>query len=71
MFKAIIVVAAGSVFAYLLRRTFRRAWYVLRTGHENPDLEKLGEDYFIAPWERQRMNRSPENEETSARRASE
>jgi hypothetical protein len=71
MFKAIIIVAAGCVLPYLLRRTFRRTWYVLRTGHENPDWEKLREDYFIAPWERQQIDRSPEKEETCARRASE
>src|SRR5207249_11835425 len=51
MFNAIIIVAAACVVAYFLRRNFRRAWYVLRTGDEHPDWEKLGGDYFIAPWE--------------------
>ena len=41
----------GRVF---LRR-LTRAWYVLRTGDENPDWEKMGADYFIAPWERKRF----------------
>jgi len=37
---------------YFLRGNFRRAWYVLRTGDENPDWEKRGGDYFVASWER-------------------
>ena len=46
MFKAIIIVssmivAAACVVAYFLRRNFRRAWYVLRTGDEHPDWEKF------------------------------
>ena len=56
MLKAIIIVAAGSVFGYLLRRNFRRAWYVLRTGDEHPDWGKLGGDYFVADWEKQASN---------------
>ena len=52
MFKAIIIVAAACVVAYFLRRNFRRAWYVLRTGDEHPDWEKLGGDYFVASWEK-------------------
>jgi len=52
MFKAIIIVAAGCMLVYLLRRNFRRAWYVLRTGDENPDWEKLGAEYFVASCER-------------------
>jgi len=47
MFKAVIFVAAACMFVYLLRRNFRRAWYVLRTGDENPDWEKLGAEYFL------------------------
>src|SRR5437870_5571578 len=50
MFKAIIIAAAACMLVYLLRRNFRRAWYVLRTGDDHPDWEKLGGDYFIAPW---------------------
>jgi len=52
MFKAIIIVAAACMLVYLLRRNFRRAWYVLRTGDENPDWEKLGAEYFVASCER-------------------
>ena len=52
MFKAIIIIAAGCVLAYVLRRNFRRAWYVHRTGDEHPDWEKLGADYFVADWEK-------------------
>ena len=51
MFKAIIIVVAACMLVYLLRRNFRRAWYVLRTGDEHPDWEKLGGDYFVASWE--------------------
>jgi hypothetical protein len=54
MFTTIIIVAIVCVVVYLLRRNFRRAWYVLRTGDENPDWEKLGGDYFVADWERRR-----------------
>jgi hypothetical protein len=52
MFKDVIVIAVACVLGYLLRRNFRRAWYVLRTGDEHPDWEKLGGDYFVADWER-------------------
>jgi hypothetical protein len=70
MFTTIIIIGACAV-VYLLRRNFRRAWYVLRTGDEHADWEKLGGDYFVAGWERRRMNRSPEKDETNARRISE
>ena len=63
MFKAIIIVAAACMLVYLLRRNFRRAWYVLRTGDENPDWEKLGGEYFVAPWERRGLNNSAVKEE--------
>jgi len=53
MFKTIIIVTILCVVVYVLRRNFRRAWYVLRTGDENPDWEKLGGEYFVAGWERQ------------------
>jgi hypothetical protein len=46
-----VVILAG----YCLRWNFRRAWYVLRTGDDNPDWQKLGGDYFIAPWEKRRF----------------
>jgi hypothetical protein len=52
MFKTIIIVVALGVLAYVLRRNFRRAWYIFRTGAENPDWEKLGGDYFLASWEK-------------------
>ncbi len=58
MFKAIIIIAAACVLVYLLRRNFRRAWYVLRTGDENPDWEKLGGEYFVASWERRGLKNS-------------
>jgi hypothetical protein len=40
---------------YVLRRNLRRSWHVLYTGDENPDWEKMGADYFTAPWERKRF----------------
>jgi hypothetical protein len=45
---------------------FRRAWYVLRTGNEHPDWEKLGGDYFVASWERRGLNSSVAKEEARA-----
>ncbi len=44
-------------FGYAKRHGFRRAWYILRTGAEEPDWEKLGADYFIAPWEKKRFEK--------------
>ncbi len=52
MLKTIVVVAIACVLGYLLRCNFRRAWYVLRTGDEHPDWEKLGGEYFVANWEK-------------------
>ena len=66
MFKAIIIVAAMCVLGYLLRRNFRRAWYVLRTGDEHPDWEKLRGDYFVASWERRGLNSSAAKAEARA-----
>ena len=63
MIKTLLIIAVACVVAYLLRRNFRRAWYVLRTGDEHPDWDKLGSDYFVAPWERKRMNRSLQKNE--------
>jgi hypothetical protein len=57
MFKSIIIGAVVGVVMYLLRRNFRRAWYVLCTGDEHADWEKLGGDYFVADWEK----RGPKN----------
>lgn len=55
MLTYVLVSIAIAVFAYVKRHGFRRAWYILRTGAENPDWEKLGDDYFIASWERKRF----------------
>jgi hypothetical protein len=71
MFKTIIIVAVVCVVVYLLRRNFRRAWYVLRTGAENPDWEKLGGDYFLASWEKGRRTKSAVKEEAKASNVSE
>jgi hypothetical protein len=30
----------------------RKAWYILRTGAENPNWEKFGADHFLASWEK-------------------
>jgi hypothetical protein len=58
MLITIIIVILGVVVlvGYFLRWNFRRAWHVLRTGDETHDWEKLGADYFIAPWERKRFS---------------
>jgi len=66
MFTTIIIFVAIGVLGYVLRRNFRRAWYVLRTGDENPDWEKLGGDYFVADWEKRRRTKSAVNEEAKA-----
>ena len=71
MFKDIIIIAVVCVIAYLLRRNFRRAWYVLRTGDENPDWEKLGGDYFVADWERRGPKNSAVKEEAETPNVSE
>jgi len=63
MFKAIIIVTAACVLVYLLRRNFRRAWYVLRTGDEHPEWEKLGGNYFVASWEGRGLKNSAVKEE--------
>jgi len=39
--KLIVVLAGTVALGYFKRHGFRRAWYVLRTGAENPDWEKL------------------------------
>jgi hypothetical protein len=66
MFKDIIIIAVVCVVVYFLRRNFRRAWYVLRTGDEHPDWEKLGGDYFVADWERRGPKNFAAKEETKA-----
>ena len=55
MLTTIIIVIALALLGYALRWNFRRFWHVLYTGDENPDWEKMGADYFIAPWERKRF----------------
>jgi hypothetical protein len=37
MFNTIIIFIVACALVYLLRRNFRRAWYVLRTDDEHPD----------------------------------
>jgi len=71
MLTYILVTIAIVVFAYVKRHGFRRAWYILRTGAENPDWEKLGGDYFIANWEKRRRTKSAVNEEATASNVSE
>jgi hypothetical protein len=71
MFKEIIILAVVCVLVYLLRRNFRRAWYVLRTDDENPDWEKLGGDYFVASWEKRSPKNSAVKEEAKAPNVSE
>ena len=71
MFTTIIIFVAIGVLGYVLRRNFRRAWYVLRTGDENPDWEKLGGDYFVADWEKRGPKNFAAKEETKAPNVSE
>ena len=71
MFTTIIIFVAIGVLGYVLRRNFRRAWYVLRTGDENPDWEKLGGEYFVADWERRGPKDSVVKEEAKAPNVSE
>jgi len=44
---------------------------MLRTGAENPDWEKLGGDYFIAPWEKPGPKNPAVKEEVKAPNVSE
>jgi hypothetical protein len=46
-FKVALVLAGLAALGYFKRHGFRRAWYVLRTGEEKPDWEKLGSQYFL------------------------
>jgi hypothetical protein len=46
-FEVLALVAGVAALGYFKRHGFRRAWYVLRTGAENPDWEKLGAEYFL------------------------
>jgi len=60
MVTTFLIITVACVVAYLLRRNFRRFWYVLRTGDEHPDWDKLGVDYFVAPWEMRRFAQKKE-----------
>jgi len=71
MLTTIIIFIAIGALGYVLRRNFRRAWYVLRTGDENPDWEKLGGDYFVASWEKRGSKGSVVKEEAKAPNVSE
>ncbi len=44
--KLALVIAALAIGAYVLRRNFRRAFYVLWTGDENPDFEALERKWY-------------------------
>jgi hypothetical protein len=69
MWKSIIIVAVLVVFAYVKRHGFRRAAYVLWTGIEHPDWDKLGSDYYLASWEKtdwaKRQRKTPEGGEVA------
>jgi hypothetical protein len=71
MVKLILWAAGIIAFAYWKRHGFRRAWYILRTGAENPDWETLGGDYFVADWEKRRRTKSAAKEEAKAPNVSE
>jgi hypothetical protein len=45
--RLFVVLAGVIALGYFKRHGFRRAWYVLRTGAENPDWEQLGAEYFL------------------------
>ncbi len=55
MYAIMVILCVVVGVGYCLRWNFRRAWYVSLTGDENPDWEKMGADYFIAPRERKRF----------------
>jgi hypothetical protein len=55
MLITIIIVIALALLGYVLRWNFRRFWHVLYTGDMEHDWEKLGAEYFIAPWEKRRF----------------
>jgi hypothetical protein len=55
--KLTVALLGVTAFGYVKRHGFRRAWYILRTGAEQLDWEKLGARYFIAPWEKRRFEK--------------
>jgi hypothetical protein len=71
MLTYILVGIAIVGFGYVKRHGFRRAWYIIRTGAENPDWEKLGGDYFLASWEKGRRTKSAVKEEAKVPNVSE
>lgn len=46
MLKLSIIFVATVIGVYILRKNFRRAFYILWTGDLNPDWEKLGYNDF-------------------------
>jgi len=66
MYTIIVILGVVALVGYFLRWNFRRAWYIIRTGAENPDWEKLGADYFIAPWEKRRFEEKKAASKTPA-----
>ena len=66
MLITLIIVIALGLLGYVLRCNFRRFWHVLYTGDMEPDWEKLGADYFIAPWERKGFARRKAAKRASA-----
>jgi hypothetical protein len=64
-------VIALMLLGYVLRRNFRSAWHVLRTGDDNPDWEKLGGDHYIANWERRFWKLPAGKKEAKAQNVSE
>jgi hypothetical protein len=46
MFKLSLIIIIVAVACYLLRRNFRRMFYVLWTGDENPDFEALESKWY-------------------------
>ena len=46
MLKLLFFTLGIAALVYWRRHGFRRAWYILRTGDENPDWKKLDAEYF-------------------------
>ena len=46
MLQLSILIAVLIIGGYILRKNFRRAFYILRTGELKPDWEKLGYNEF-------------------------
>jgi len=52
MLQLIFWIGVAVFLGYLLRRNFRRAWYVLRTVDDHPNWKKLGAEYFLGKKEK-------------------